>query len=179
MTCNLRHPMSLHHPVYQLSCFAHKHTYPQTNTCIHTRTHTFVCSHTHTHTNTRRDTHIQTCTHIHTRTRAHINTQRTGAHLPTYTSTCKYIHAHTFIHPPTDEPNRPPTTHTLKDRQTQIHPLTLTHTLLCTHTPSVSLCFRSHSRMRWLRWVGSIKLQVSFAKEPYKRDNILQKRPIV
>ena len=29
----------------------------------------------------------------------------------------------------------------------------------------------------WL--VGSIKLYVSFAKEPYKRDDILQKRPIV
>jgi len=26
---------------------------------------------------------------------------------------------------------------------------------------------------------GSLKLQVSFAKEPYKRDNILQKRPII
>ena len=31
----------------------------------------------------------------------------------------------------------------------------------------------------WLWLVGSIKLQVSFAKEPYKRDYILQKRPIV
>ena len=29
----------------------------------------------------------------------------------------------------------------------------------------------------WL--VASIKLQVSFAKEPYKRDDILQKRPII
>jgi len=33
--------------------------------------------------------------------------------------------------------------------------------------------------MGWLRLVGSFKLQVSFAKEPYKRDNILQKRPII
>ena len=33
--------------------------------------------------------------------------------------------------------------------------------------------------MRWLWWVGSIKLQVSFAKETYKRDDILQKRPII
>jgi len=30
----------------------------------------------------------------------------------------------------------------------------------------------------WLWLVGSIKLQVSFAKEPYKRDDILQKRNI-
>jgi len=29
------------------------------------------------------------------------------------------------------------------------------------------------STMGWLQIVGSIKLQVSFAKEPYKRDDIL------
>jgi len=33
--------------------------------------------------------------------------------------------------------------------------------------------------MGWLWLVGSIKLQVSFAKELYKRDNILQKRPMI
>jgi len=32
--------------------------------------------------------------------------------------------------------------------------------------------------MRWLRLVGSLKSYVSFAKEPYKRDDILRKRPI-
>jgi len=32
--------------------------------------------------------------------------------------------------------------------------------------------------MGWLRLVGSLKIQVSFSKEPYKRDYILQKRPI-
>ena len=33
--------------------------------------------------------------------------------------------------------------------------------------------------MGWLRLVGALKVQVSFAKEPYKRDDILQKRPII
>ena len=33
--------------------------------------------------------------------------------------------------------------------------------------------------MGWLRLVGSLKLQVSFAKAPYKRDDILQKRLII
>jgi len=33
--------------------------------------------------------------------------------------------------------------------------------------------------MGWLRLVGSLKLHVSFAKEPYKRDDILQKTPII
>jgi len=37
----------------------------------------------------------------------------------------------------------------------------------------------NESGMGWLRLVGSLKLQVSFAKEPYKRDDILQKRPII
>ena len=33
--------------------------------------------------------------------------------------------------------------------------------------------------MRWLRLVGPLKLWVSFATEPYKRDDILQKRPMI
>jgi len=33
--------------------------------------------------------------------------------------------------------------------------------------------------MGWLRLVGSLKLYVSFAKETYKRDEILQKRPMI
>jgi len=33
--------------------------------------------------------------------------------------------------------------------------------------------------MGWLWLVGSIKWRVSFAKEPYKRDDILQKRPVI
>jgi len=33
--------------------------------------------------------------------------------------------------------------------------------------------------MGWLRLVGSLKLYASFAQEPYKRDYILQKTPII
>jgi len=33
--------------------------------------------------------------------------------------------------------------------------------------------------MGWLPLVVSLKLYVSFAKEPYKKDNILQKRPAI
>ena len=33
--------------------------------------------------------------------------------------------------------------------------------------------------MAWLRLVGSLQLQVSFAKAPYKTDDILQKKPIL
>jgi len=34
------------------------------------------------------------------------------------------------------------------------------------------------TNMRWLRLVGSLKIQASFAKKPCKSDYILQKRPI-
>ena len=40
----------------------------------------------------------------------------------------------------------------------------------------------SHNTMHpmgWLWLVGSSKQQVSFAKETYKRDDILQKRPMI
>jgi len=33
--------------------------------------------------------------------------------------------------------------------------------------------------MGWLQLVGSLKIQVSFAKEPYKKNCILPKRPII
>ena len=33
--------------------------------------------------------------------------------------------------------------------------------------------------MGWQRLAGSLKLCVSFAKEPYKREDILQKRPVI
>ena len=54
----------------------------------------------------------------------------------------------------------------------------------CRYTSCLDACacimsVRAIVHMEWLRSVGSIKVQVSFAKEPYKRDNILQKRPIL
>jgi len=44
---------------------------------------------------------------------------------------------------------------------------------------SIQMPFIHERNMGWLRSVGSLKLQVSFAKEPDKRDNILLKRPII
>jgi len=50
---------------------------------------------------------------------------------------------------------------------------------LCMPPSYLSRRIHTFSNMGWLRLVGSLKLQVSFAKEPYKRDYILQKRPII
>jgi len=66
--------------------------------------------------------------------------------------------------------------------------LQLTHvgtngTCICTYIsllPERLLhAFAAMRDMGWIRLVGSLKSQVSFAKEPYKRDDILQKRPII
>jgi len=40
-------------------------------------------------------------------------------------------------------------------------------------------CILHMCAMGWLRLVGSLKWQVSFAKEPYKGDYIVQKRPVI
>jgi len=50
------------------------------------------------------------------------------------------------------------------------HIRTVTYSLYFTHYIYI---------MGWLPLAGSLKLQVSFAKKPHKRDYILQKRPII
>jgi len=72
-----------------------------------------------------------------------------------------HMHKHTHIH-------------------TQKHTCTLSPTRTHTHIHTRHTeCIYTSKYMGWLRLVGSLKLQVSFAKEPYKRDDILQKRPIL
>ena len=46
------------------------------------------------------------------------------------------------------------------------------------HTMTTQLT-SENTYMGWLRLVGSLKLKVSVAKVPYKRDDILQKRPVI
>jgi len=51
----------------------------------------------------------------------------------------------------------------------------------CSEHTGIHVCtdVSMNQAMVWLRLVGSLKLYVSFAKEPYKRDHTLQKRPII
>jgi len=91
---------------------------------------------------------------------------------------CDMTHSHEtwLIH--TQQPAVTATWHVITRDTTHghTHMCTMTHShvtwLIHTRQPAVTA-------MGWLRLVGSLKLQVSFAKEPYKRDYILQKRPIV
>ena len=51
---------------------------------------------------------------------------------------------------------------------------------LCIFNSRCVCCAMPATTMGWLPLIiGSLKLHVSFAKEPYKRDDILQKRPIL
>jgi len=73
--------------------------------------------------------------------------------------------------------------HTLSHTLVHTHTLSHTHTNTQTHQRThEQIRHLSHScciPMGWLRSVASLKLYVSFAKEPYKQDCILQKRPII
>jgi len=89
----------------------------------------------------------------------------------THSHSHSHTHAHTHTH-----------THTHVNPQqyilrTSIH--MYMHIHVCTH---VYMCIHTRTRcssVRWLRLVGSLNFYVSFAKELYKRNNILQKRPII
>jgi len=80
-------------------------------------------------------------------------------------------------------------THSLSLSHTHTHTNTHTYTRTQTHTSNHTQATSSRSfdiigprlllGIGWLRLVGSLKLLVSFAKEPYKRDDILQKKPII
>jgi len=127
---------------------------------IHTRgificIHVYICMHTHVFV------YINTCIHIYIHMYTHIH-----IYMYIYIYVCKYAYTYLYIciyhicgytciyiHKYTNIPK-----HAL------FRPIRVYAYFFC---------------MRWLRWVGSLKLQVSFAKEPYKRDHILHKRPII
>ena len=98
-------------------------------------------------------------------------TAKPSLSLPSSSHTHTYIHTHTHQHTHMHMHIR---THTLSPSLPHAH----THTRVLIQ---LDLHHRGYGRypMGWLRLVGSIKRQVSFAKQPYKRDNILQKRPII
>ena len=146
--------------------------------CTFEWTFVYVCAHAHTHAHTCTHTTrpCNTLTHIYTRI-AH--TQHVCTR-PAHTHKQHTTHARCFT------------------RNTLTHNYTIVHThrfcskmkvpvlgIVENMSGAASLdsqmlfeCIISNT-MGWLRLVGSLKLYVSFAKEPYKRDYILQKRPTI
>jgi len=153
--------------------------------------YTCMCLHVQAQSNTQSLTHTQTHSHTHARACAYTHTRAcVHAHKRTHTYTHKYSHTRTHTH-----------THTHKHMHTHPHPHP--HMYVCTGTrrgdtggalhkqrqrnaattgrnaSKVSSLLNIVDTMGWLRLVGSMKLYVSFAKEPYKRDDILQERSII
>ena len=86
----------------------------------------------------------------------------------TYVRVCTYVHIYIYVYTHAQS-HTPAHTHKQETYRAQIRLYKAFVRLYRTHLADLG----------WLRSVGSIKLQVSFAKEPYKRANILQKRPII
>ena len=103
------------------------------------------------------------------------NDLHTATLIATHTATDTATHAatHTATHTTTQEARH--TKYQPPMQQPMQH--TLQHILQYWKQDIKSIYLRLG--MGWLRLVGPFKLYVSFAKDPYKRDDILQKRPII
>ena len=104
--------------------------------------------------------------------------QKTHSHTPTHS------HTHTHSHTPTHSHTHAVLSSTSLEcasKDTLKHTPFLLNMVECVleHILKVFYSTSPECAMGWLRLVRSIKLQVSFAKEPYKRDYILQKRPTI
>jgi len=91
---------------------------------------------------------------------------------------CMYAYMHDTCQASTDIH-----THLQACTRTGKHPHTYSHTSYSKFPKkpenSRHICDIYTVHMGWLRSVSSLKLKISFAKKPYKRDNILQKRPVI
>jgi len=151
----------IHVFIMEIHILIHSHVYP--HLCSHTHTQ-HTCSsdyssatHTHTHTHTQTHTH----THTHTHTSIHMCRRVWNDYVYTH---MYHIDTYFYIFTPINSHSR---------TQTHTHPLHYVYW-------RVPMCMRrQYSHIAWLRSVGSLKLYVSFAKELYKRDHILQKRPVI
>jgi len=140
MTCNLRHPMSLRHPVVWFVNLTNAHkscefvsntarnssgaiTHTQTHTHSHTHTHTHTHTHINTQTHTHTHTHAQTCSHTYTHTPTHTHTQ---IHVHAHTNTRACAHTHTRARTPALALLQP--SHCITQQHTATHSNTQQHT---------------------------------------------------
>jgi len=117
----------------------------------HARTHTQTLTHINTHTDTTRQTGRQT--HTLTPMKTQSSCVCDDQHTHTHTHTHTHAHIHTYTHQKINEDTK----------------------FLCVWQPKgLSALF-----IWWLRFVGSLKLQVSFAEYCLFYRALLQKRPII
>ena len=126
-----------------------------------------ICTHIYVHTKIYIYIHIHICIHTYKSRR-----KTCIFRLQTCISRlflCQLISVHTYTHK---------FLHTCIPTHTHAYHLFFyIHTNIYTQT-HIDIYTQTSTHLGWLRLVGSFKLQV-YAKEPYKRDDILQKRPII
>jgi len=147
--------------------------------CTSTIKHAITYAHTNTLTYARTCMRIHTYTRMRARTQAHTHTYtHKYSHTRTHTHTHTHIHMHTHPHP---HPHMYVCTGTRRgDTGGALHKQRQRNAATTGRNASkVSSLLNIVDTMGWLRLVGSMKLYVSFAKEPYKRDDILQERSII
>ena len=168
-TCIFKHIYVYTH----IHTYIHVYIHIQINICIHTYTYIYTCIHTYSYT------YMYTHIYIH-------------IHMYTYIFIwiCVYTHIHTYIHiyvyayiynTRSGFPSG-----TSRGKKERLFLLARTHNSLIQllgvapnkHT-HVYIYRHVFPHMGCLRFVGSLKSLVSCAKEPCKRDYILQKKPII
>ena len=108
--------------------------------------------------------YTHTCSKMYVYTYSHAGASSDGASRHIYAFIYVYTHMYTHMYK--------------KSMFTHIHTQALAAMGL--HDTSYWLSWHIYQvHMGWLRLLDSLKLQVSFPKEPYKRDDILQKRPTI
>jgi len=107
-----------------------------------------------------------------THKRSYLRSHKSDTH--TYAQTHAHTHTHTHVY---IQMNQLICTSINTKIHIYIYTYTIIHTILANITRVGS--YPHPYTMGWLRLVGSLKLQLFFAKEPYKRDDILQKRRVI
>jgi len=108
--------------------------------------------------------YIYTCVYVHS--------ARVGTLYNIYGYVCEYVYVHIFTHL---------CRHTVRVLVHIFIHVFRVPLCMCACILMESRCVRYLCLAVWggFWWVGSLKLQVSFAKEPYKRDDIMQNRPVI
>jgi len=148
-------------------CDIKRHTYIKRD--IHMLKETYVFQKRHTYI--KRDIHISKESYIYQK--RHTSIKR-DIHMSKETQVCQTRHTYTKRNLRISKEM-----HVFQKRYTFME----RDIYMCVWYTSCDVCDIPHASssypMGWLRSVGLIKLYVSFANEPYKRDDILQKRPII
>ena len=148
----------------------------------HTHIHTPPHAHPHTHIHTHMFTNLKTChePHLHSTSCVHCNTLQ---HTATHCNTLQHTATHCNMLPQLSSALECALQHTAKHckilQHTATHCNTLEFTTIHRQIDRQIYTFACIYHTGWLRLVGSLKIQVSFAEYSLIYRALLQKRPAI